>query len=326
MLTGFTFDLKSNAPRGCPADIWAEHDDPATILSIESALKEGGHDVIRIGSSRDLLKRLKSLNCDVVFNIAEGISGRNRESEVPIILDLARIPYTGPDALTLSVALDKIMAKKVLGYHGIKVPPSFGFTGPGKCGLPPGRKFPFIVKPRYEGSAKGISAASVVTDMRGLRERVLYIREKYGQPAIIEEFIDGWEFTAGVAGNSRVSALPVVQRHLEERSGLSCHVFDKDKRAGSLTLRKLLDMDRELERAIQKMAIDAFTALECRDFARFDFRVSRKGRKIYLLEANPLPSLARDDYFGMVAELEGVTYEAMINRLFNICLERCGLV
>ncbi len=325
MLTGFTFDLKNKAPRGCPPDIWAEHDDPDTILSIESALKYGGHDVIRIGSSRDLLAMLGRLDCDIVFNIAEGTSGRDRESEVPVLLDLVRIPYTGPDALTLSVALDKIMTKKILSYHGILTPSFFGYEEEREIGPLHGMKFPLIVKPRYEGSAKGISAGSVVTDLKGLKKRVLFICERYKQPAIVEEFIDGWEFTAGVLGNGHISALPVVQRHLEEKSGLSCHVFDKNERAGCLSYRKLLDMDRDLERDIQQRALAAFGALECRDFARFDFRVSRKGRKIYLLEANPLPSLAKDDYFGMVAELECISYEAMINRLFNVSLERCGL-
>lgn len=325
MLTGFTFDLKNKAPRGCPPDIWAEHDCPDTILSIESALKYGGHDVIRIGSSRDLMAMLGRLDCDIVFNIAEGISGRDRESEIPVLLDLARIPYTGPDALTLSVALDKIMAKKILSFHGILTPSFFGCEGGRETRLPRGIRFPLIVKPRYEGSAKGISAGSVVTDLKSLKKRALFVYEKYKQPAVVEEFIDGWEFTAGVLGNERISALPVVQRHLEERSGLSCHVFDKDKRAGHLSYRKLLDVDRDLERDIQKRALAAFEALECRDFARFDFRVSQKSRKIYLLEANPLPSLAKDDYFGMVAELENMSYEAMVNRLFNVSLERCGL-
>jgi D-alanine-D-alanine ligase len=325
ILAGLTFDLKHETPVYAPKDIWAEHDSPETISCIEEALRAGGHRVIRVGNSKELLKKLKSLKCDIVFNIAEGISGRNRESEVPVLLDIAKIPYTGPDALALSVALDKIMAKKILRYHGVPTPGSFEIAKDGGT-LPRGMKFPFIVKPRYEGSAKGISADSVVKDMRALKRRAGLVISSYGQPALIEEFIEGWEFTVGIIGNSRLSVLPVVERHVDKRTGLGSHVLEKCGRAGSNAVyRRLLGVDPALEKRMRDLAAEAFRGLECRDFARFDFRVSAFDRKIYMLEANPLPSFSKDDYFAMVAELEGVSYEDMINRMFAAALERCGL-
>lgn len=327
LLVGFTFDLKIR--RAVPHDLWAEHDDPATISSVEAALKAGGRKVVRIGNSKALLKKLRRLECGIVFNIAEGVSGRNRESEVPVLLDIAGIPYSGPDALALSVALDKAVAKKILKYHGVPVPGSFEITKAGKARMPRvphGMDFPFIVKPRHEGSSKGISADSVVWDIRALRRKACSVAERYKQPALVEEFIDGWEFTVGIIGNGPLSVLPVIQRHVDKKTGLSSHVLEKcGRKPGISGCRELLEIDPILEDRIKELAAKAFLGLECRDFARFDFRVSSKNKGIYMLEANPLPSLAKDDYFAMVAELEGITYEDMINRMFAAALERCGL-
>lgn len=313
LLVGLTFDIKSRKlPPGSPRDIWAEHDSEETVSSVEGALSSGGNRVIAIGSSKHLLAKLDSLKCDIVFNIAEGISGRNRESEVPVLLDILGIPYAGSDALTLSVALDKLMSKRIFMYHKIPTPPG-------------GIKFPLIVKPRYEGSSKGIGPGSVVRDAASLKKQTDTVIRKYKQPALVEGFIDGWEFTVGIIGNGKPLILPAVQRHLEERTGLSSHVFDKARpSARPLSYRRLLDIDPVLEERMKDLALQAFNGLGCRDFARIDLRVDPKG-KIYVLEINPLPSLARDDYFAMVAELMGISYERMINMMFEAALERYGL-
>lgn len=327
LLVGLTYDIKSTPPKRAPKDAWAEHDSPETISSVEEALKAGGHRVVRIGNSTALLKKLQRLKCDIVFNIAEGVSGRNRESEVPILLDLAGVPYTGPDALALSVALDKPSAKKIFKYHGIPTP-RYSLAAAGAAGitLPWGMKFPVIVKPAHEGSAKGIWADSVVKDMRSLERKASYVINTYKQPAVIEEFVEGWEFTVGVIGNTRICVLPVVERHVCAKSGLSSHVLEKyGHAAANAGYRKLLGVDPALEARIGALAAKAFLALECRDFARFDFRVSARGKHIFMLEANPLPSLSKDDYFAMVAELQGLPYPDMINRMFDAALERCGL-
>lgn len=325
-LVGLTFDIKSHKlPRGSPRDLWAEHDSEDTISAVEEALSSGGHRVMPIGSSKQLLARMDSLKCDIIFNIAEGVSGRNRESEVPVLLDILGTPYAGSDALTLSVALDKIISKKIFIYYNISTPRYFEYSGRGRIAFPRGIGFPLIVKPRYEGSAKGIGPDSVVRDAASLRKQTDSVVERYRQPALVEEFIEGWEFTVGVIGNGKPLLLPAVQRHVEKRTGLSGHIFDK-ARAGrrGLSYRDLLDIDAGLEERMKRLALEAFRGLGCRDFARIDFRVDRKG-KIYVLEINPLPSLARDDYFAMVAELMGITYGRMINMMLEAALGRYGL-
>lgn len=326
LLLGLVFDVRSHKiPEGRPGDLWAEHDSKETILAVEEALSSGGNRVIPIGSSKQLLAKLNSLKCDIVFNMAEGVSGRNRESEVPVLLDILGIPYSGSDALTLSIALDKIFSKKIFMYHNIPTPRYFECAGDGRVAFPKGFNFPFIVKPRYEGSAKGIGPDSVVREIASLEKQVNKIIKRYRQPALVEEFIDGWEFTVGIIGNEKPVVLPVVQRHVEIETCLSSHIFDKtcaDRQ--SLRYRDLLDIDAGLEREIKSMALAAFTGLECRDFARIDFRVDAK-KHVYILEINPLPSLSRDDYFAMVAELMGISYERMINMMFEAALDRYGL-
>lgn len=323
LLVGLTFDIKSRkVPLGSPSDIWAEHDSEGTIRAVTQALESGGNRVIPIGSSKQLLAKLHSLKCDIVFNMAEGFSGRNRESEVPVMLDLIGIPYTGSDALTLSISLDKIASKKIFLFHGIPTPGYFEYREGDSAALTKGLKFPLIVKPRYEGSAKGISADSVVTDAASLRKRAKKTIKLYRQPALIEEFIDGWEFTVGIIGNEKPTVLPVVQRHIESETGLSSHIF-RAKRG--LRYRDFACIDAELEREINRLALEAFRGLGCRDFARIDFRVSRSAggkNNVYMLEINPLPSLAQDDYFAMVAELTGISYERMINMMFEAALDR----
>lgn len=332
MRVGLTFDLR---PKDYPGDLLAEHDTEETLSSIENALKKGGHKVIRLGSAKSLLKRLRTLKCDIVFNIAEGLpagrqglSGRNRESEVPVMLEAFGIPYVGSDALTLSASLDKVVSKKIFSYHKIPTPAYFECGDKDNITIPRGFKFPLIVKPRYEGSAKGIEPDSKAADSAAVKKKIKRIIEDYKQPALVEEFISGWEFTVGIIGNEEPEVLPVVQRHVESHTNLSSHIFEKagiDK--DDLTYREFLEIEPQLESRIKDYALTAFRGLDCRDFARLDFRISERllfHRKpaIYLLEINPLPSLARDDYFAMVAELLGISYDEMINRILDAAVRR----
>ncbi len=327
LIIGLTYDLKpANRQTRKPInDYFAEHDTEETVSAVEKALQSRGHKVRRIGSSKALLEILPKLKCDIVFNIAEGLSGRNRESQVPLILEICGIPYVGSDALTLSISLDKIISKKIFAYHKIPTPAYFECVNVDDTSLPKGLDYPLMVKPRYEGSAKGIEPDSRVDNYKALRKKVERIIRVYRQPALIEEFIDGWEFTVGIIGNGATSALPVVQRHVEIKTGFSSHIFKKFVSGkNNLEYREFLDIDPGLESGIKHMALEAFSGLECRDFARLDFRVSRDELDIYLLEINPLPSLAKDDYFAMTSELLGVSYDEMINMILDSALERYG--
>lgn len=329
LLIGLTYDLVlSEKTTGDVKDLLAEFDKEETISAIEKALRAFGHRTCRIGSAKELVKALPKLKCDVVFNIAEGLDGRNRESQVPVLLDIFDVPYIGSDALALSVSLDKVLAKKIFRYHGVPTPNYFVCQDSDKIVIPEGILFPLIVKPRHEGSAKGIYPDSKIHDYNELKRRVRLIIKTYRQPALVEEFISGWEFTVGIIGNDNPQILPVVQRHVELRTNLSSHIFDKsdaDKKA--LIYKEFIEIGPQLEAEIKRLALMAFSSIGCRDFARLDFRLSEaapknKNKGLYLLEINPLPSLAKDDYFAMAAESMGISYDEIINMILEAALAR----
>ena len=170
---GLTFNLKNEYvfQPGDPQDANAEFDHEDTIGIIEAALCAGGHEVVRIGNAAQLLAQLDRLHVDIVFNLTEGYAGRNRESQVPILLEMMGIPFVGADGLTLGLTLDKVMAKKILISEGIATPRFFEAKDAEDLREPP-LPFPLIVKPRCEGSSKGLSAASRVHDLASLQRQV----------------------------------------------------------------------------------------------------------------------------------------------------------
>ncbi|MBM3250591.1 MAG: D-alanine--D-alanine ligase, partial [Candidatus Omnitrophica bacterium] len=216
---GLTYDLKTDYEfkEGDPPDANAEFDHPSTIDVIASAIEANGFMVKRIGNVKDVLENLGSLGVDIVFNISEGISGRNRESQVPVLLEMAGIPFVGADALTLSLTLDKVMAKKVFIAEGIPTPKFFEIKSVEDMLSTDHCKFPLIVKPRCEGSSKGLSENSRVENLDELKKQVDYVVNTYKQPALVEEFISGQEFTVAVVGNDPPEAMPVVQIKIDGR-------------------------------------------------------------------------------------------------------------
>jgi len=325
-IVGLTYDVKPDYvfKKGDPEDANAEFDHPDTIEVIKDAIESGGHKVLKIGNVRRLLKRLKNLDVDIVFNIAEGISGRNRESEVPVMLEMAGIPFVGGDGLTLGLTLDKIMAKKVLISEGIPTPAFFQISDIGNLNSV-GIGYPLIVKPKHEGSSKGISDKSIVKNRRELKNQAGRVLRTYKQPALVERFITGSEFTVPIIGNERPQALPVVQISIDGKTNLGdlCYTFSRIK-SDTLSYVCPARITSKLERKLKKVALKAYKAVECRDFGRVDIRVDKRGNP-YVLEINPLPSLSTEDVFMVVAKHMKVSYNSLINRILDYALERYGM-
>ena len=325
-IVGLTYDLRDEYifKKGDPEDANAEFDHQDTVEVIKEAIESGGHKVDMIGNVNNLLHRLKDLNVDIVFNISEGLFGRNRESQVPIILEMMGVPFVGADGLTLGLTLDKVMAKKVLISEEIPTPQFFEVSKL-KSINGVGIGFPLIVKPRYEGSSKGISDDSVVNDHRRLRRRVEWIINTYKQPALVEKFITGSEFTVPIIGNEKPWVLPVVQIRIDGKLYLGdlCYTFSRI-RSDTLDYVCPEGLSKSLERKIKEVALKAYQAVECRDFGRVDIRVDKK-QNPYVLEINPLPSLSTEDVFMTVAKKVGITYNEMVNRILDYALERYGM-
>ncbi len=325
MVIGMTYDLKTKYvfKSGDPKDANAEFDHPDTIGVIAEAIEAAGHRVVRIGSAEQLLRGLDRLHVDLVFNIAEGLRGRNREAQVPILLEMRGIPCSGSDGLTQALTLDKLMTKKMLISEGIPTPRFFELTRP-LGPLPEDLVFPLIVKPRFEGSSKGLSERSVVRDARALREQAAWVMETYRQPALVEEFIRGNEFTVAVIGNDPPEALPAVRIEIDGHTELGDLFYTFSRIAEGAKYLVPAGIPARLEGRLKELALRTYQAVEARDFGRVDFRVDEKGHP-YVLEINPLPSLSTEDVFGVLAEHLGISYAAMIQRILKVSLQRWGL-
>ncbi len=322
---GFAYNVKRIKPTAdAVEDSEAEYDSPSTLQAIREAIASWGHEVIDLEANQELPTVLAVTPLDLVFNIAEGFKGRNREAQVPSLLELLDIPYTGSDPATLSLALDKALAKKIVRQHGIHTP-NFQIFTTGKERL--NREFtdfPLMVKPVAEGSSKGVVSKSVVQNEAELREVVREMVSKYQQPALVEEYIRGREFTVGLLGERRPRVLPpmeIVFVDTEEENPVYSfqHKLDWNDRIR-------YDVPAKLEpNQIEKLrtaARGAFMALGCRDVARIDFKMDARGR-FYFLECNPLPGLTPGwSDLVLIAKGAGMDYRTLIGEILSGAIRR----
>ena len=324
------FELRgslSPAP-GRPRDAEAEYEPAETILLLEAALRELGHEPVRLGGPRALLAcagagERARLGVDAVLNIAEGEGSRNREAWAPVLLEMLGVPALGSDALTLSLSLDKLWAKEIVAAAGVPtVPHASAESGAEAEAAGAALGFPLFVKPRWEGTAKGIRRSSRVAAPGALVAEVERVVASYRQPALVETFLPGPEYTVCVVGTPP-RALPVLQRALERESGIGVHALAGEDGA-ALPHHAPGELTPALEGELAAHALAAFRALRCLDFARVDFKLDGAGHPAFL-EINPLPTFAGDGSFAILAELLGVPYATFLAGVIREGLRRLGL-
>ncbi len=322
---GFTFNVKRIKPTiDAAEDSEAEYDSPTTLQAIREAIASWGHDVVDLEASPELPSILAASPVDIVFNIAEGFRGRNRESQVPALLELLDIPYTGSDPATLSLALDKALAKKIVRQAGINTP-MFQLMTTGKERLD--KQFvewPLMVKPVAEGSSKGVLRKSVCQNEAEVREVVREMVGKYQQPALIEEYVGGREFTVGLLGERRPKVLPPMEIVFLDKSDKTPVYRFEDKLETNDRIR--YDVPAKLDpgqlERLKTAARGAFMALGARDVARIDFRMDEKGR-LYFLECNPLPGLTPGwSDLVLIAKGAGMDYRTLIGEILSGAIRR----
>ena len=306
---GFTYNVK----RTHEGDDEAEWDPPETIIAIANALARHGHIVVHLEATPDLPRVLAEADVDLIFNIAEGVEGRNREAQVPALCELLGVPYTGSDSATLAIALDKALCKKVLMQHDI-LTPKFQLMESERERLSKELQFPLIVKPNAEGSSKGIGATNVVDTEEELRAAVKRIVEIYRQPAIVEEYIKGREFTVGLLGDKRPRVLPPMEIKFKNKE-VERPVYDygvKQEWEQHVYYECPAKLSEAEQKAIEKIARATFWALDCRDVARVDLRMDAEGR-LYVLEVNPLPGLTPGySDLVLISQAVGMEYDQLI--------------
>lgn len=323
MKIGFTYDLKDDYLReGFSEEQAAEFDGTDTIEGIENALCSLGHEVDRIGNAQALVRRLaKGERWDMVFNIAEGAHGYGREALVPALLDSYGIPYTFSDPLVMAVTLHKGIAKTVVRAAGVPTADFAVVEDPAhveSVGIP----FPLFAKPVAEGTGKGIGPASKVCSMEELRTVCTRLLAQFGQAVLVEEFLPGREFTAGILGTgTRAWVVGVMEVGFRpEKAPERIYSFHTKKHYEELVDYRLAD--RDAAKACEEVALGAWRSLGCRDGGRVDVRMDENGRPCFI-EVNPLAGLnpVHSD-LPIVCRLAGMDYRELIGRILESAVTR----
>jgi len=322
MRVGVTYDLRADyLALGHGEEETAEFDSELTIGAICTALISLGHDPQRIGGVHRLAERLVAgERWDCVFNFCEGLKGVAREAQAPALLEAFDVPYVFSDPLTLSLALDKALAKRVVRDCGIPTAPFAVIETSGdasRIDLP----FPLFLKPVAEGSGKGIGAQSKVTCRQELENVAADLLRRFRQPVLVEAFLPGREFTAGIIGTgSSAEVFGVMEVLWSENASPHGYGYENKEHFEGRMHYRLVD-DAEAQEA-GRVACDAWRALRCRDGGRVDIRSTSSGRPQFI-EVNPLAGLnpERSDLV-FIARFQGMTYVELIGRIMEAFLRR----
>ena len=328
MRIGLSYDLKDKVPepQGKPEDALEEYDSLETVDAIAKAVEAQHHSVVKLGGGREFLNNAMGQRVDLVFNIAEGLGNfRSREAQVPSVLEMLGVPYSGSDPLCLAVSLEKPLAKRLVSFSGVATPRWQVVSDTRQLKEVEWSQFPLpaFAKPAHEGSSKGIRITSRLENSQQIVEAVTGLLEYYQQPVMVEEFISGEEVTVGVIGNSPprvVGIMRVVPRKKTDYFVYSLEV--KRDWESLLTYECPALLGKGVLQDIADSSLKAYKALGCRDLARMDFRISPDGIP-YFLEINPLPGLnPKSGDLPIMAGKMGWTYEALISAILNAALQR----
>ncbi len=343
-------NLKKNAPRlpGMPLDQWDDLDSEKTVNAIVEAIREGGHECEFLEGDVTLVDTVRKYRPDLCFNICEGHFGDAREAQVPAILEMLRIPYTGSNVLTLALTLDKPMTKRVLTYHDLPTPAFQVFEDVDEP-MSSELQFPLFVKPSREGTGIGVSEKSIVYNEKELKNQIQEILTKYRQPALVEKYIEGREITVGVIGNLNPPAarrLPEDEESPRIQAGLTflppleidLTPFESSDIVYSNRLKvELADklnyicpapLDESKVQELNWYTAAVFRVTGALDVARVDFRLDQNDDwKPYVLEINPLPGLSPGvSDLVIEAAAMGISHAELVNLILNTAMKRYGMI
>ncbi len=311
---------------GAPDDEYEEFDSPETVQAIADTVAGFGHQVEILEADASFPAALAGGKFEFVFNISEGLKGRAREAQVPAVCDMLGIPFTGSDAVTMGLTLDKDLARRAVAGPEVRVAPGRVFAHPDRIDLQ-GLRFPVFAKPNAEGSSKGIRNSSRLTSEAEAKSRIASLIREYRGPVLVEEFLAGAECTVGVLGNQKPRVIGIMeiaprQKKVEE------FVYSLETKRDYLNQVEYHVPPRfpqETVAAIEKTVLAAYEALGCRDFARIDIRLDGAGVP-HFIEANPLPGLSpvKGDLV-ILAKGAGMDYRELIGRILDLAFVRAGV-
>lgn len=323
---GLTYDLRSEyLKEGYSEEETAEFDKEDTIEGIENAIKELGHETERIGNIKQLIRQLSDkTRWDLVFNIAEGMHGIGREAQVPAILEAYQIPYVFSNSLILSITLHKGMTKHIIQNLGLPTP-DFKVVATENDLDDINLTFPLFVKPVAEGTGKGISANSKINNKAELAKTCKLILEKFRQPALVETFLPGREFTIGIIGNRNeakvIGAMEIIFGKEAEENAYS--FFNKENYENLVKYEPL--REKQIIKQCSDLALKIWRSLDCYDGGRIDLRMDANGI-VNFIEINPLAGLRpiHSDLV-IIANMNGISYNQLIGMILNASIKRNNL-
>jgi D-alanine-D-alanine ligase len=301
-----------------------EFDSMSVINGIVDALKSLGHNVFLVEADENVFLKLKELKgkIDIVFNIAEGLWGDARESQVPMFCEVLQIPYTHSGPTTHAIKLDKEFTKYVL-------------KGAGVANVPGDSNFPLIIKPNREGSSKGIMDKNVVRNKEELDKQMAELSKTFKGEILVEEYIEGREFTVGILGNEDPMVLPIIEQKFDFLpKGMNRIASFELKWIYEDSLKDIREaydcpakLDKKLEDEIIETSKNIYKLLDVRDCARIDYRLDQSG-KLYFLEINTLPGLNMDEtvisYLPLAARTAGLSSKDLIGKILDLACARYG--
>ena len=343
-------NLKTNAPHfeGMPEDQWDDLDSETTVNALVEAIRAGGHTCEFLEGDLTLYDTIRKFKPDICFNICEGHFGDAREAQIPALLETLQVPYTGSKVLTLALALDKPMTKRVLHYHELPTPGFQTFERNDEP-LNDDMTFPLFAKPSREGTGMGVSGKSIIHNEVELREQVSYILERYKQPVLVEEYVEGREVTVGFVGNligpvarrlpeneeaPRMQAglrfLPPMEVDLKpfEHSDVVYSNRLKVALADQLDYLCPAPLDNDMIDELNWLAAAVFRVTGGLDVSRVDFRLDvHDNWKPYILEINPLPGLSPGiSDLVIAAAADGIDHTELVNMILETALRRHNMI
>ena len=322
MKIGLTFDLRSwYIDRGYSMEDTAEFDKQETVDALAGSLMQMGHETEQIGNAFQIIEALAAgKRWDLIFNIAEGLYGDGRESVIPAILDQYKIPYVFSGPVIMGLSLNKHLTKLIVKAAGVPVSPGMlisDIQDIKKINL----KFPLFVKPVSEGTGKGITEKSLVQSKAELKEMAEWIITRFNQPALVEEYLPGREFTVGIIGSGdSAEAIGGMEVICSDNLPYSVEVKENYQQYC-----KYKPLDKDIEEECKKVALDAWTALGAVDGGRVDLKADRNGM-ICFIEANPLAGLnpVHSD-LPILARMYGIEYQALMEMIMKSARKRLNL-
>ncbi len=325
MLVALTYDLKDEwRSRGYSEEMIAEMDSSVTIDAIDASLRTLGYETVRIGSIFSLVEYLAGgRRCDLVFNIAEGLHGLLRESQVPALLDAYQIPYVFSDSFTLALTLHKELAKRVVREANVPTAESVLISTAADLGTVD-LAYPLFAKPVGGGTGMGISGMSKVDCEAELREVTEQLLAQFAQPVLVEQYLEGREFTVGITGTGEeASSVGVMEIVVDPTCDGS--IYSYKSKQEYLEVTEYRKADGEAKERCEAVALAAWRALSCRDGGRVDLKMDSRGVPNFL-EVNPLAGLHPiDSDLPILSRMHGLSYDDLIARIMASACRRIGL-